>query len=213
MNRRAIVVVSAVALAAILLTTGAILYVVHRVHRAAEDVGKPHETTADIGDVVTQVRGMSRLETAAMHVVNVSSITQSYSYVPRALGNDEITLYSEGDVIAGIDLSRLQESDVRREPDGTLVMRTPDPQILITRLDSAKTRVLNRNTGLLRRADPNLESRLRVYAEGAIRREAAQKGILNVASQNGQQKLATFLHTLGFRRVRFVSASAAHAPL
>jgi len=211
-NRRKIaIVVTGVAILAILATIAIVL--VKRIHHAAQQIGKVEETTADIGDVVTQVREMSRLETAAMHVVNVSTITQSYHFVPRSLGNDEITLYAEGDVIAGIDLSRVQQSDVWREPDGTLVMRTPDPQIFVTRLDSAKTRVLNRNTGLLRRADPNLESRLRVHAEGAIRREAAQKGILNLAQQNGQQKLATFIHTLGFQRVKFVSASGARAPL
>lgn len=212
MNRRNLaIIIVGIAIVAILATIAIVL--VQRIHHAAQQIGKPQETTVDVGDVVTQVREMSRLETAAMHVVNVSTITQSYNYVPRSLGNDEITLYSEGDVIAGVDLSRVQQSDVWREPDGTLVIRTPEPQIFITRLDSAKTRVLNRNTGLLRRADPNLESRLRVYAEGAIRREAAQKGILNLARQNGQQKLATFIHTLGFQRVKFVSASGARAPL
>ena len=210
MNRRTIaIIVVGIAILAILTTVA--IVIMQRIHHAAQQIGKATETTADIGDVVTQVREMSRLETAAMHVVNISTITQSYNYVPRSLGNDEITLYSEGDVIAGIDLSRVQQSDVWREPDGTLVMYMPEPQIFITRLDSAKTRVLNRNTGLLRRADPNLESRLRVYSESAIRKEAAGKGILNVARQNGQQKLATFLHTLGFQRVKFLTRDAARA--
>jgi hypothetical protein len=53
---------------------------------------------------------------------------------------------------------------------------------------------------------------LRVFAESAIRKDAARKGILDLASRNGQQKLATFIHTLGFQRVKFVSASAARAP-
>src|SRR5438067_509679 len=209
-RRRIVAVIACVALIAIV-AASAILW--WSVRRAAREMTTPHETVADLGDVVTQVREMSRLETAAMHVVNVSTIKQSYQFVPRMLGGDEITLYSEGDVIAGIDLSRLQRTDVWREPDGTLVMRLPDPQVLVTRLDNAKTRVLNRNTGFLRRADPNLESRIRVFAEGAIRGDAMRKGILTTASTSGQQKLATFVHTLGFQRVKFVSATAARAPL
>ena len=209
MNRRVIVIVASVAVIAILAT----IAIVWSVRRTARELAKPQETAADLGDVVTQVREMSRLETAAMHVVNISSIRQTYRFVPRALGNDEITLYSEGDVIAGIDLSRVTSNDIWREPGGALVMRMPDPQVLITRVDNAKTHVLNRNTGILRRADPGLESRLRLYAEGAIRGEATRRGILNVASQSGQEKLATFLHTLGFRRVKFVTAGAARAPL
>src|SRR5438552_7983736 len=120
-----------VAIAAAVLLAVAVVGVWWSVRRAARQLTTPTETAVDIGDVVTQVREMSRLETAAMHVVNVSTITQSYRYVPRTLGNDEITLYSEGDVIAGIDLSRIQQSDVWREPDGTLVMRVPDPQIFM----------------------------------------------------------------------------------
>ena len=210
MSRRSIAIVASVAFIAIFATVGIVWW---SVRRAAHEMTTPHETAVDLSDVVTQVREMSRLETAAMHIVNVSTIKQSYQFVPRVLGNDEITLYSEGDVIAGIDLSRVQRDDVWREPDGTLVMRVPDPQVLITRLDNSKTRVLNRNTGFLRRADPNLESRIRVFAEGAIRGDAMRKGILTTASTSGQQKLATFVHTLGFQRVKFVSASAARAPL
>jgi len=91
-------------------------------------------------------------------------------------------------------------------------MRMPDPQVLITRVDNAKTHVLHRDTGFLRHADPGLESRLRVFAEGAIRGEATRKGILTTASESGEKKLAGLLHTLGFRRVKFVRANATHAP-
>ena len=192
-----------VAIAAAVLLAVAVVGVWWSVRRAARQLTTPTETAVDIGDVVTQVREMSRLETAAMHIVNISTITQSYKFVPKSLGNDEITLYAEGDVIAGIDLSRVQQSDVWRE-DGALVMRLPDPQVLITRVDNAKTRVLHRDTGLLRRADAGLESRIRLFAEGAIRGDAMRKGILDLASQNGETKLAAFLHTVGFRKVRFV---------
>ena len=201
MNRRQLVAVAIVAVLLIAATIGGVWWAARQVKH---DLTTPQEQAIDLGDVVTQVREMSRLETAAMHVVNVSTITQSYRYVPRTLGNDEITLYSEGDVIAGIDLSRIQQSDVWREPDGTLVMRVPDPQIFMTRVNNAKTRVINRKTGLLRPADANLESRLRVYAEGSIRSEALRTGILQTAAQSSETKLAVFLRTLGFRRIRFV---------
>jgi hypothetical protein len=196
--------IAVVAIAAAALLAAAAGGVWWSVRRAAHHLTTPTETAVDVGDVVTQVREMSRLETAAMHIVNISTITQSYRFVPKSLGNDELTLYAEGDVIAGIDLSRVQQSDVWREPNGALVMRLPDPQVLITRVDNAKTRVLHRNTGLLRGADSGLESRVRLFAEGAIRGDAMRKGILDLAAQNGETKLAAFLHTLGFRRVKFV---------
>ena len=137
-----------------------------------------------------------------MRVVHVSTITQSYQLVPNALAGDELTFFAAGDVIAGIDLSQLKQEDVRRDTDGTVIVRLPPPQILVTRIDNRESRVLNRKTGLFRRADMNLESRARQYAEQGIRTEALNKGILPLASQNAEVKVAELLHTFGFQRVR-----------
>ena len=79
---------------------------------------------------------------------------------------------------------------------------------LVTRLDNRESRVITRNTGVLRRADTNLESRARQYAEQGIRTEALKKGILPMASQNAEVKVGELLHTLGFRKVRFEIATA-----
>jgi len=169
----------------------------------------PVEKTIDLGAIVTQVRELSRLETASMKVMHVSTITQSYQMVPDALSGDELTFLAAGDVIAGIDLSLLKENDIRRDTDGTIVMRLPPSQVLITRVDNKESRVITRKTGFLRRADVNMESRIRQAAEQSIRNEAVRKGILLMASQNAEKKLADFLHALGFQKVRFESSSFA----
>lgn len=201
MNRRSLWV--AVPVAA-LLVFGAVAWLVWRdAHRRIEALTTPQEQTIPIATVVTRVRDLSRLETASMHVVHISTVSQSYQLVPDAIGGDQLTFFAAGDVIAGIDLSQLRESDVRRDPDGTLVMRLPPPQVLITRLDNRESRVISRKTGLLRRADINLESRARQYAEGGIRGEAVRRGILPLAAQNAEAKLGAFVHTLGFTKVRF----------
>jgi Protein of unknown function (DUF4230) len=173
----------------------------HRVEQAATFTRQ--EEQADLGSVVTRVRSLARLETAAMHVVNVSTIKQGYNLLPDKLAGDEITLFAAGDVIAGIDLSTIQQRDVWREPDGTLVMRLPASQLLVSRLDNRETRVLNRRTGIFRSADQGLEGRARQYAEQQIRNEAVRKNILDMAQEGAEAKLAPLLHTLGFTRVRF----------
>ena len=83
----------------------------------------------------------------------------------------------------------------------------PPPQILVSRIDNRESRVLNRKTGFFRRADMNLESRARQYAEQGIRNEAVSKGILPLASQNAEVKVAELLHTFGFQRVRCEAAT------
>jgi hypothetical protein len=195
---------------AVLLVFGAVAWLIWRdAHRAVEALTTPRENNISLGVVVTRVRDLSRLETAAMHVVHVSTISQSYQLVPDAIGGDELTFFAAGDVIAGVDLSQIHDADVRRDADGTIVMRLPPPQVLVTRLDNRESRVISRKTGLLRRADIHLESRARQYAEGGIRSEAVRRGILPLASQNAQTKLAAFLHSLGFERVRFDTTPAA----
>lgn len=171
-----------------------------------ETVLTPQERVVDISTLVTQVRELHRLETASMRVLHVGTIRQTYRVVPDALAADEITFLATGDVIAGIDLSRLTPNDVWREPDGGIAMRLPPAQILVSRVDNKESRVLNRKTGMLRRADVDLETRARQHAEENIRAESLKKGILQMASQNAEKKMAEFLRTLGFTRVRFVSA-------
>jgi len=164
---------------------------------------KKEETTVDIESIVTRVRDLSRLETAAMKVMNVSTIDQSYGVVPNSMAGDSMTFLGVGEVIAGVDLSQLRREDVRVAPDGFLVVSLPPPQILLTRLDNTQSRVMNRQTGIFRKADVHLESRARAHAELNIRNEAIKKGILPLAQRNAQQKLAEFIHMLGVKRVRF----------
>lgn len=168
-----------------------------------EKATRKEEKTLDVTTVVTRVNELSRLETAAMRIVNVSSTTQSYGVVPQMLAGDELTFLAVGDVIAGLDLSMITPKRVSILPDGTLVMELPPPQILVTRVDNRESRVMSRKTGVLRRGDVHLESRVRARAEAAIRNEALKRGILQQAKTSGEAKLAEFLRALGAKAVRF----------
>jgi len=186
-------------------------FVVHRVEQLASRAVTRKEEMADIGTLVTRVRDLNRLETATMRVASVSTIKQSYDLIPNALAGDELTLYSAGDVIAGVDLSQLKKDDVHREPDGTIVVRLPPSQLLVSRLDNLASHVIQRRTGVFRRADIGLEGRARQYAEQNIRNEAIRRGILQLAQQNAEARVAELLHTLGAAKVRFETANGSAA--
>jgi hypothetical protein len=207
MQRRTVLTVLGVLaiLAATAVTTGVLVWRLAK-KTVQQELLTPKEETLDIAALVTQVRDLNRLETASMRVVHVGTIKQTYKMIPNAFAGDEITFLATGDVIAGIDLARLQPTDVWREPDGTVVMRLPPSQLLVSRVDNEQSHVVNRKTGVLRRADIDLETRARQHAEENIRREAIKKGILPLAATNAEKKLAELLHTLGARRVRFVQA-------
>jgi hypothetical protein len=212
MQRRTIfLLLGGIAIAiAVAISTGVLVWrmakrsVVDRVHEALT----PQEKTIDMAALVTQVRELNRLETASMRVMHVGRVSQSYELVPNVLAGDEITFLAEGDVIAGIDLARLQPNDVWRSPDGTINLRLPAAEVLVVRVDNAKSRVITRDTGVLRRRDIDLETRARQHAEETIRSEALKQGVLTTASQSAEKKLAGFLHTLGFEKVRFERRNA-----
>jgi hypothetical protein len=202
-------VLSAVALTVVAVFIG-VFAGVHEVRKLARNLPlKPHEEQVELTAIVTRVRDLNRLETAAMRVVHVSTTSQGYNLVPNTLGGDELTLMATGEVIAGLDLSQLRPTDVTRDADGTIAIRLPPPQILVSRIDNGQTRVLTRKTGLLRKSDKNLEGRARQYAEIGIRQEAMKRGILTLAQQNGERKLAELLHTFGAQRLRFIEPGSA----
>lgn len=210
MKRRTVfLTLGAVFLASVIaLTTGVLVWRMAK-RSVLETVFTPEEKTIDISTLVTQVRDLNRLETASMRVIHVGRITQSYKLVPNAIAGDEITFLATGDVIAGIDLAKLRQEDVWRSPDGTINLRLPPSEILVTRVDNKESRVLARDTGVLRRMDVDLETRARQHAEDNIRSEALKKGVLKLAADNGETKMADFLRVLGFEKVRFVRSGAA----
>ncbi|MEA2329029.1 MAG: hypothetical protein QOE68_3988 [Thermoanaerobaculia bacterium] len=185
-------------------------FIAHRIEQAAVRAVSRNEETVDLGSLVTRIRDLNRLETASMRVVSVSTIRQTYDLIPNALAGDELTLYSAGDVIAGVDLSLLKTEDVYRQPDGTVVVHLPPPQVLLSRIDNRATHVIDRRTGVFRRADVGMEGRARQFAEQNIRNEALRKGILPLAQTNAEARVAGLLHTLGAAKVRFdVTTNAA----
>jgi hypothetical protein len=207
-RRRLILTLLGATVFIVAIAAATVWFLVRRIDQAVVSAVTSKEETVDLGTLVTRVRDLNRLETATMRVTSISTIKQTYDLIPNALAGDELTLYATGDVIAGVDLSLLKQEDVRREPDGTIVVRLPEPQILVSRIDNRTTRVTGRRTGVFRRADVGMEGRARQYAEQNIRNEAIHRGILPLAQQNAEARIAGLLHTLGATKVRFVDASS-----
>ncbi len=213
MNRRtlALVLGGILIAAAVAVTTTLVVWRMAK-RTVMQEILTPQEETVDIAALVTQVKELNRLETASMSVIHVGTITQSYTMVPDAFAGDEITFLAAGEVIAGLDLSRIQPQDVWRSPDGTIHLRLPQAEVLVARVDNTKSRVLTRKTGMLRRSDVDLETRARQHAEANIRAEAVKNGVLRIATDSGEKKLAGFLHTLGFEKVQFESSGLVARP-
>ena len=107
-----------------------------------------------------------------------------------------------GEVVAGIDFSNLKPDEVR--VDGKQIrLHLPAAQVFSVRLDSAKTRVYSRQTGLLVPTDPNLETEVRQEAEREMQEAALADGILRNAQQNGASTISSLLQGLGIQKIEF----------
>ncbi len=164
-----------------------------------------HPTPTVIPDPVTvirEVRSLARLETVqyTMEKVITTEIGQG------ALGflfGDRLLFVAHGDVIAGVDLEKLEPDQMWVE-NGVLKVRLPKAEIFVVRIDNELSYVYNRDTGILRRGDINLESLARKAAEDEIERAAIKDGILDTAQKNAESYLYRLLTQLGYQEVIFV---------
>ena len=152
--------------------------------------------------VVRQIQQLQRLETVRYTMDKIISGEHASAYLPKFLVSYRLLLLVHGEVIGGVDLSKLQPSDVTVRGRAVSV-HLPSPEILVTRVDNAKTRVYSRDTGLFSSPDPNLESEVREEAERQLQQDAQLDGILKAAEENARTALTTILKGLGFERVEF----------
>lgn len=152
--------------------------------------------------VVDRIQKLQRLETIVYTMDKIVTGEKQSTILPDFLAGDRLLLMVHGEVIAGIDFEALKPEDV--QANGKKIrLHIPEAQLLVTRLDSSKTRVYSRQMGLLVPTDPNLESQVRDSAERELRRSALADGILKKAQQNAQSTLASLMQSMGFQDVQF----------
>jgi hypothetical protein len=157
--------------------------------------------------VIREVRTLSRLETAQYTVEKVIT-AQTGQGALAALFGDRLIFVAHGEVIAGVDLSKLSSSDVVVSPGGQVTLIVPAAEVFVSSLDEGKSYIYDRQTGLLTKGDQNLETQARQVAQEQIEQGALEDGILKTAQDNASAYLDRLLRSLGFTDVVFVQATA-----
>jgi hypothetical protein len=151
---------------------------------------------------INEIRALARLETIQYSVEKVITGETGGGTFQGFFG-DKILFVGHGTVIAGIDLDKLRPEDMRFE-NGVLTVQLPPAEIFIAALDNEKSYVYDRDTGLLAKPDPNLETLVRQSAEQEILKGALEDGILEQAQINAEAYLIKFFSALGFPNTIFV---------
>src|SRR6202023_3432351 len=141
-----------------------------------------------------------RLETVVYTMDKLVTGAKENPIFPDFLAGDRLLMLVHGEVVAGIDFSNLKPGDVRVEGK-QIHLHLPASQVFRTRIDSARTRVYSRQTGLLVPTDPNLETQVRQEAERQLQEAAMAEGIMRTAQQNGISHITSLLQGWGFEKV------------
>jgi len=163
-----------------------------------------HPTPTILPDPVTiihDVRSLARLETIQYSVEKIIT-AETGQEVFGPLFGDRLLFVAHGIVIAGIDMGLLEASNLDLK-GGVLTVDLPDAEIFIATLDNEKSYVYDRDTGLFRKGEQNLETLARQAAEEEIYQAALEDGILDQAAINGEAYLLKFFNSLGFDTVLF----------
>lgn len=151
--------------------------------------------------IIREVQSLARLETIQYSVEKVITAEINQGVFGPLFG-DRLLFVAHGYVIAGVDLSQL-ESDQLQLEDGILFVTLPEAEVFVATLDNDNSYVYDRETGILRKSDQDLETTARQVAEQEIEKAALEDGILVQAQQNAEVYLERLFNTLGYEQVVF----------
>ena len=174
-----------------------IVSLVRRITAQATPVILPDPTT-----IVREVTQLARLETASFAGEKVIKSERNTDQLWGIFG-ESLVFVAYGEVIAGIDLQKMEEGDIQVVDPTTVMVHLPDAEIFIATLDNQRSYVVDRDVGLFTGADPELETQVRQAGEAAVLEAAMEFGILQTADENAQEYMENFLHGLGFETVIF----------
>ena len=137
-------------------------------------------------------------------------IEKDARYLPSFLKGERTLFLAQGSVDAAVDFSGLGPEAVTINPDESVTIRLPRAQLTKPVLDTAASRVIDRDRGLLDRLgsvftdSPTGEQTLYAAAEPRLRAAADESGLVARADENTTQMLTRFLGALGFEKVDVV---------
>jgi len=163
--------------------------------------------------IVREINDLARLETASFEFEKVITAETKQDLFWGTLG-ETMVFVAHGKVYAGVDFSEMAVDDLQVYDPTTVYVYLPEIKTFedIPVLDNEKSFVADRDTGIFTRADPQLESQVRVAAEEAIKEAADESEILDRATNNAREFMTNFLNGLGFENVIFTEERPKPAP-
>jgi hypothetical protein len=171
-------------------------------------VATPTTTIRDRGGTILQIRGLNRLETQSFSVERVVEAKVERGNPLDLVLGDRLLLIASGEVVAGVDLGKLKDSDVTISQDGkSVTLKLPPSEIFSKSLNNDRTRVYDRQQGILAPENKDLETQARVSAEAEILTAACEGNVMQKAADEAKRSMEQFLRQLEFASVTVTSSA------
>lgn len=159
--------------------------------------------------VLKSISKLSEYRAASAHLEQIVDIEEDAKYLPSFLKGSKTLLVAAGSVDAVVDFSQVKGDAVVVSKDRrSATITLPAPRLSKPQLDLARSRVYDRDRGLLDRVEsvfedsPTEDRTLLVLAERKLAAAAAaDRGVLTAAEANTRAMLTQLLRGLGFTRV------------
>ncbi len=163
---------------------------------------EPDDTAVVLG--IRRLNELATVEYTTQVIVTEEENADIFGWTPPdVVTGEKLLLVAVGEVEAGVDLDELGPEDVQVLGE-TVIIDLPDARVLGASLDEDKTRLYDRDRGLLRiRGNDELIEEARRDAEDEIVEAARDNGILAKAQNNAEVSIRTLMLSFGYDEVRF----------
>lgn len=157
--------------------------------------------------VLRELRDVAEFTAATGEFQATVDLEDDVAGLPAVLAGERTIYVGVGTVDARVDFSALSRDAVTVGPDGTVRITLPAPTLSTPAIDPARSRVADRDRGLVNRiagvfADsPTSERRLALVAQQRLARAARESDLTARAEANTAAMLRGLLGRLGYDRV------------
>lgn len=185
-------------------------------------IGNPFSgTTTDHSPrvLLKELRDLSDFQAAEATFQSRVELETDVPILPSLIAGSKVDFDAIGTVAATVDFSGLATDAVQVAPDGAVTISLPAPTLERAVVDPRRSRVVNRDRGLVNRVgdlfedDPTSERELYLLASEKMGRAARESKLSVRAERNTEAMLTGLLGRLGFDRatVTFVDPAPARS--
>jgi hypothetical protein len=165
------------------------------------------------GILLTQIRGVSELTTAVFIMEAMVPTSADRKLGEVVVATTKLLYIAQGEIRAGIDLSRLTPENIAVEND-SIEIKLPPPEILDRKIDVDRSQVYDYDRGFLG-LGPDVAPQLQTLAQqetlAKIVTNACDRGILIEANERSKIALTQLLTTAGYQKIEIKTANPSDA--